>query len=1041
MSWIHDLLKETPAPSISQETPKNDGNYSEIIQRAATAYGLTDKIPIIERMLQAESEGNRKAVSPKGARGLMQLMPDTARAMGVKNVNDPEQNIFGGVRYLRAMYNQFGNNDALALAAYNSGPGKVLKYKGVPPIRETQKYVAKILHPISGTLTSGFNDSRGDRLHYGGDIAAPAHTPFIAPTNLRITHIREKMSNSPGGMVWGVDPQTGLQHKFHHVIPGVKVGDTISQGQPLGTLSPIKGPHLDYKIFDPAKQAYIDWISQNNLQKGQVLEQGQGFTPETAAMVADVSGQTVPANIPNPQSPEKQSAISKILTGLADSMAPAQAAAAEPPKGDWLTELIKDEGPGIPAPLPPKDYVKDAQGNYYSPKTEVEIDTGQGTAKLRMPIQVNNNPPDMATLAKAGAVDDIIAKFKILAAARFPSEDPNESYRRYFIKDGDIFFVDGNVVKREVPKGLFESIKRFGIEEGISRAPENIGAGVGFSLGGLPGAALGAAAGSELRQKFAEDFLGDKPKSLSEKAMTAAGEGAMALAGGLAGKGITAGLNKAGTMAARPGVIGKLAAHEAPSINREEMQRMISLAGRYNLQLTAPEITNSPTLQAIWRRLSSVPGSPEERIARFIEDIRMPEIHRAIQQELRGISPVGSIFRAGEEAGLAAKAIQASLEAERARVTRPLYQQAYQTAQPVDTLPVHTRIDNLMQGTAPNSPDRKALETIKALFLDEDGLPLANLEQLHSAKENLDKLLSKTGNVNELAVTSKLRRRLTIIKDELRTQMNAASPEYAEAQRLYADYSKPLNEFLFDTQNAISGKKYSQSLINRLTTKTTDKEITQIPDMVFSEPAESIKTVRQYFENHGYQDEWRALVRAHLQSKLAQVTESEANQGGAFGAAFRKKVFFRAEDKEKLQVALDPLEYRSLSDFFDLLARTGKIVYANSQTITQHDAGKAIKGSIGGVRGIFTGALEQWATVRDALVNPRQLINALNERWAVSHADVVLDAMMRPEMARRLSAVKRLPDNYKKVIEFTALIGGLPIKHAKEQPSHVPQQK
>ena len=470
------------------------------------------------------------------------------------------------------------------------------------------------------------------------------------------------------------------------------------------------------------------------------------------------------------------------------------------------------------------------------------------------------------------------------------------------------------------------------------------------------------------------------------------------------------------------------------------MARMIDLAGRKGITLTAPEITNSPTLQAVWRRLSSVPGSPEERISRFMEDIRMPQIQRAIQNELQGISSVGSIFNAGQGGKFAAEGIEETLKSERAAASGPFYKRAFESSDPVDTVPVHIKIDKLAKGTAPNSADRAGLEKIKTLFLDEQGQPLANLEQLHNAKENLDKLLSTTGGPNDLAVTSKLRRRLTVIKDELRTQMNAASPEYEQAQRLYADYSKPLDEFLYDTART-PGKKQSQSLIDRIKTKTTDKEISQIPDMIFSEPAAAIKHVRQWFEDNGYDYEWKALVRGRLQSQLGKVTESEANQGGMLGAAYKNKVFFRPEDKEKLRVALDPVEYRNLEDLFDLLRRTGKIVYTNSQTITQYEAGKAIEGSIGGVKGIITDALDKWATVRDTIFNPRQLSNALKERWAVNHADVVLDAMMDPAMATRLSAIKRLPDNYKKVIEMTTLLSGITAKHNMEQPTNVPQDK
>ena len=99
---------------------------------------------LVLRIIEAESGGDPRAVSPKGAQGLMQLMPETARALGVQDPFDPMQNIEGGVRYLSHLLQRFGDL-RLALAAYNAGPRRVLQYGGAPPFPETQRYIERIL--------------------------------------------------------------------------------------------------------------------------------------------------------------------------------------------------------------------------------------------------------------------------------------------------------------------------------------------------------------------------------------------------------------------------------------------------------------------------------------------------------------------------------------------------------------------------------------------------------------------------------------------------------------------------------------------------------------------------------------------------------------------------------------------------------------------------------------------------------------------------------------------------------------------------------
>ena len=142
-----DVLKVTPPAEfkyqIQEPSKASKVEIQQYVNSACQKYNIDPKL--VMALIQQESGFNQNAISKVGAQGLMQLMPATAKSMGVTNAFNPQENIEGGVKYLKGLFDRFNGNTILALAAYNAGPNAVNKYNGIPPYKETQNYVRSIL--------------------------------------------------------------------------------------------------------------------------------------------------------------------------------------------------------------------------------------------------------------------------------------------------------------------------------------------------------------------------------------------------------------------------------------------------------------------------------------------------------------------------------------------------------------------------------------------------------------------------------------------------------------------------------------------------------------------------------------------------------------------------------------------------------------------------------------------------------------------------------------------------------------------------------
>ena len=135
-------LNNFPSVTPSRNSLQRLSKYDDIINEAANTFGVDKNL--IKSVIMTESAANEKAVSKANAKGLMQLIDSTANSMGVQNVWDPKQNIYGGTKYLASLIRKYNGDLNLALASYNAGPENVDKYGGVPPFEETQNYISRV---------------------------------------------------------------------------------------------------------------------------------------------------------------------------------------------------------------------------------------------------------------------------------------------------------------------------------------------------------------------------------------------------------------------------------------------------------------------------------------------------------------------------------------------------------------------------------------------------------------------------------------------------------------------------------------------------------------------------------------------------------------------------------------------------------------------------------------------------------------------------------------------------------------------------------
>lgn len=180
--YVNGIVQNNSA--VARNTPANAGGAADfgsvlssamggtadldaIFERASEKYNVP--VRLLKAVAKAESNFSPNVTSSCGAMGIMQLMPATAKSLGVSSPYDPEQNIMGGAKFLGRLLSQFDGNEELAIAAYSAGPGSVLKYNGIPPFSETQSYVNRVMGYCGENISAGSVQNHGSGSQNSGE--------------------------------------------------------------------------------------------------------------------------------------------------------------------------------------------------------------------------------------------------------------------------------------------------------------------------------------------------------------------------------------------------------------------------------------------------------------------------------------------------------------------------------------------------------------------------------------------------------------------------------------------------------------------------------------------------------------------------------------------------------------------------------------------------------------------------------------------------------------------------------------------------------
>ena len=455
-----------------------------------------------------------------------------------------------------------------------------------------------------------------------------------------------------------------------------------------------------------------------------------------------------------------------------------------------------------------------------------------------------------------------------------------------------------------------------------------------------------------------------------------------------------------------PGGASKVAernlVRDIASIDETALRKLVSESQKQGIELTPAELTNLSSLMGQQRVVGNIPAS-SKTMQTFYEERESQQIQPAVERFLQSISGTEDIAEAGAKGQRALVASKEELEKARELASEPLYREAFELSEPVNVKPIVDKIDNLLK-TAKGSQKTKLLKFKELLYtekprLDADGNEIMakvlddRLPSLQNAKFEMDREFKDEafGSMDK-----KIQSQLTSIQQDLVQAMGKNNQKYLEANKVFADFSKPIEEF--------NTSKSGMSL-----TALSRDNVNQFADRLFeSNSVSAINYAKQQIKSAD-PEAWNAVTRAFLQKQWQQAKRPSARQQGMkldTGGTWANMLFGDLERQKALQAALEPAQYQALRDLSQVLEGAARVKKLGSDTAFNAEIIKQMKEQAKG------DPLALAALGTGTLLQPQNWGAKISE-WAVERrfandADKIAQMITSPDGIKKLRELRQM---------------------------------